>query len=225
MAALVFGKEEEKLYETGVSKGVLYPKSLGGTYPQGVVWNGLTNVTESPEGGEPTPFYADNEVYVNLVSKEKAKGTIEAFYAPEEFKECDGSKEVAPGVYAGQQDRKAFGMSYVTQLGSEADSNLGYVIHLVWDMLAAPSEKSHSTTNEDPELNPLSWSYTATPQACPGAKSTATMTIDSTKVDATCLAALEKVLYGDTDTEARLPLPTEVVSIMTPASTPGTSQE
>lgn len=203
----------ERIYETGVSKGVLYPVK-NGEYSTGVPWNGLTAVTESPSGAEPTALYADDIKYLNLMSAEDYGATIEAFTYPKEFEECDGSKEIAPGVTIGQQNRATFGFSYVTKIGNDVDgADHGYKVHLVYGALASPSEKGHSTVNESPEAMTLSWSIATTPVEVPGFKPTATVTIDSTTVDATELAALEAILYGSDEEEARLPLPEELITI------------
>lgn len=215
MSKLVWDQTGERFYETGVKNGVLYPQATGGTYPKGVAWNGLTAVTESPSGAEATPLYADDIKYLTLMSAEEFGGTIEAFTYPEEFEECDGSAALATGVYIGQQARKAFGMCYRTVLGNDTESNdLGYKLHLVYGATAAPSEKAYSTINDSPEAVTFSWEFTTTPVTVSGFKPTATVTIDSTKVDATKLAALEAILYGSDDEEARLPLPDEVATLM-----------
>ena len=220
MAKLVWDQTGEKLYETGVEKGVLYPQGEGGTYPTGVAWNGLSAVTESPSGAEASPVYADNQKYLNLMSAEEFGATVEAYMYPEEFAECDGSKEIAPGVYAGQQNRKAFGMCYKTLLGNDTDgTDHGYKLHLIYNALAAPSEKAYSTVNDSPEAMALSWELSTTPVAVKaGVKPTACLTIDSTKVSKEGLAALEAELYGTEEKPARLPLPAEVISIITSAS-------
>lgn len=216
MSKLVWDKTGERLYETGVKQGVLYPQAAGGTYPKGVVWNGLTNITESPSGAEATPLYADDTKYLNLISTEELGGTIEAYTYPDEFAECDGSAALANGVYIGQQPRKTFGLSYRTTLGNDVDNNNhGYKLHLVYGALATPSEKAYSTINDSPEAITFSWEFNTTPVNVTGFKPTANITIDSTKVDAEKLAALEKILYGDGETEARLPLPDEVAQIFT----------
>ena len=214
MSKLVWDKTGERLYETGVKQGVLYPQAAGGTYPKGVVWNGLTNITESPSGAEATPLYADDIKYLDLISTEELGGTIEAYTYPDEFAECDGSAALANGVYIGQQPRKTFGLSYRTTLGNDVDNNnYGYKLHLVYGALATPSEKAYSTINDSPEAITFSWEFNTTPVNVTGFKPTANITIDSTKVDAEKLAALEKILYGDGETEARLPLPDEVAQI------------
>ena len=202
----------ERYYETGVSKGVLYPMDAE-KYGKGVAWNGLTNVSESPEGAEATALYADNIKYLNLMSNEEFKATVEAYTYPDEFAECNGEKSLANGVNVGQQKRKAFGLSYQTKIGNDVDSDLGYKIHLVYNALAAPSEKSYATVNDSPEAITFSWELSTTPVEVPGMKPTALLTIDSTKVDAAKLVELEKILYGDETNEAKLPTPTEVASL------------
>lgn len=218
MSKLVWDKTGERLYETGVKQGVLYPQAAGGTYPKGVAWNGLTNVTESPSGAEATALYADDIKYLNLMSTEEFGGTIEAYTYPDEFAECDGSAALADGVYIGQQSRKTFGFCYRTTLGNDVDNNAhGYKLHLVYGALASPSEKAYATINDSPEAITFSWEFSTTPVNVTGFKPTASITIDSTKVNAEKLAALEAILYGDADNEARLPLPDEVAQIMTAA--------
>lgn len=215
MSKLVWDQTGERLYETGVKQGVLYPQGADGKYPKGVAWNGLTTVTESPSGAEATPLYADDIKYLNLISTEELGGTIEAYTYPDEFAECDGSAAIATGVYIGQQPRKTFGLSYRTTLGNDVDSNAhGYKLHLVYGALASPSEKAYATINDSPEAITFSWEFSTTPVNVNGFKPTANIVIDSTKVKAENLANLEKILYGDTDTEARLPLPDEVATIM-----------
>lgn len=218
MSKLVWDKTGERLYETGVKQGVLYPMDAKGTYPKGVAWNGLTNVTESPSGAEATALYADDIKYLNLMSNEEFGGTIEAYTYPDEFAECDGSASIATGVYIGQQARKTFGFCYRTTIGNDVESNAhGYKLHLVYGALASPSEKAYATINDSPEAITFSWEFSTTPVNVTGFKPTACLTIDSTKVDAEKLAALEKILYGDDadDTAvARLPLPDEVAQVM-----------
>jgi len=212
----------ERVYETGVQNMVLYPRDASGTYPTGVAWNGVTDITESPSGAEATPQYADNIQYLNLVSAEKYGSTIEAFTYPEEFAECDGSAEIAPGVYAGQQNRKTFGYSYRTILGNDVDLNdHGYKLHLVYGALAAPSEKSYSTVNESPDAMKLSWEVSTTPVAVPGFKPTSILTLESTKVDPDKLEQLENILYGSDSAESRLPLPEEVIALLSDESAQG----
>ena len=218
MSKLVWDKTGERLYETGVKQGVLYPQAAGGTYPKGAAWNGLTNITESPSGAEATALYADDIKYLNLVSAEELGGTIEAYTYPDEFAECDGSVALTEGVFIGQQDRKTFGLCYRTTLGNDVDSNgHGYKLHLIYGALAAPSEKAYATINDSPEAITFSWEFKTTPVNVTGHKPTASLILDSTKVGETKMAELEKVLYGDGDAEARLPLPDEVVQILTSA--------
>ena len=216
MAKLVWDKSGERLYETGVKQGVLYVQDTAGTYPKGVAWNGLTAVTETPSGAEATALYADDIKYLNLVSAEELGGTIEAYMYPDEFAECDGSVSLTPGMYIGQQDRKTFGLCYRTTLGNDTDSNNhGYKLHLIYGALAAPSEKAYATINDSPEAITFSWEFKTTPVNVTGHKPTASIVIDSTKVDAEKLAALEKILYGDdTGDGPRLPLPDEVLSTL-----------
>ena len=215
MSKIVWDQTGERLYETGVKRGVLYVQDTGGTYPKGVAWNGLTAVTESPSGAEATPLYADDIKYLNLISTEELGGTIEAYTYPDEFAECDGSASIATGVYIGQQSRKTFGMCYTTTVGNDVDSNAhGYKLHLIYGALASPSEKAYSTINDSPEAITFSWEFSTTPVNVTGFKPTANIVIDSTKATPEKLAALEKILYGDTDVEPRLPLPNEVAQVM-----------
>lgn len=213
MSKLVWDKSGERLYETGVEKGVVYPAE-NGEYPKGAPWNGLINVSESPSGAEPSPLYADNIKYLNLMSAEEFGATIEAYMYPDEFAACDGSAALAEGVMVGQQNRKTFGMSYVTKIGNDVDgTDYGYKIHLIYGALAAPSEKAYGTVNDSPEAITFSWEISTTPVDVPGMKPTACITIDSTKVDADKLAALETILYGSESEEAKLPLPEELATI------------
>ena len=215
MSKLTWDQVGDRLYETGVKMGVLYPQATGGTYPKGVAWNGLTAVTESPSGAEPTPLYADDIKYLNLMSAEEFGATIEAYTYPDEFMECDGSASIATGVTIGQQSRKAFGLCYRTVLGNDTENNdYGYKLHLIYGALAAPSEKAYATINDSPEAITFSWEVTTTPINVTGHKPTACVTIDSTKVDAEKLAALEAILYGSEDEEPRLPLPDEIATLM-----------
>ena len=215
MARLVWDQTGQKTYETGVKQGVLYPQGEGGAYPKGYAWNGLTGVTESPSGAESNPLYADDIKYLNLISAEEFGATIEAYTYPDEFAECDGSAEIAPGVTIGQQARKTFGMAYKTTFGNDVDGNEhGYKLHLIYGALATPSEKAYATINDSPEAITFSWEVTTTPVAVEGFKPTASLTIDSTKVDKSKLAALEDILYGKDSVEARLPLPNEVATLM-----------
>lgn len=214
MSKLVWDNTGEHYYETGVKNGVLYPQ-VEGAYPAGVVWNGLTAVTESPSGAEATPLYADDIKYLNLISAEEFGATVEAYTYPDEFAQCDGSAALAKGVMIGQQARKPFGMAYKTTLGNDVSGNdYGYKLHIIYNALAAPSEKAYATINDSPEAITFSWELTTTPVNVTGYKPTASITIDSTKVDATKLAALEAKLFGTEDAEAYLPLPDEIAEIM-----------
>ena len=223
MAKLVWDKTSERFYETGVKNGVLYVQGAGGTYPKGVAWNGLTAVTESSSGAEPTPLYADDIKYLNLLSTEEFAATIEAYTYPDEFADCDGSKSIAKGVYIGQQARKTFGMCYKTTLGNDTEGNdHGYKLHIIYGALAAPSEKAYETINDSPEAITFSWEISTTPVNVTGAKPTATIVIDSTKANPAKLAALEAILFGadaatgeGTGTDPRLPLPDEIATLMT----------
>lgn len=214
MAKLVWNEIGKRFYETGVEKGVLYPQE-GGAYPKGVVWDGLTGVTESPSGAEATPLYASNIKYLNLMSKEEFGATVEAYTYPDEFAECDGSAELTKGVSVGQQPRKLFGMSYVTLKGNDTEStDHGYKIHLIYGAMASPSERAYATVNESPEAITFSWAITTTPVEVKGMKPSACITIDSTKVEAPKLKALEDALYGTAEKEAHLPLPEELITIL-----------
>jgi hypothetical protein len=214
MSKLVWDQTGERYYETGVKQGVLYVQDKG-AYPKGVAWNGLTAVTESPSGAEATPLYADDIKYLNLMSAEEFGATIEAYTYPDEFMECDGSAALAEGIYIGQQSRKSFGMCYRTVLGNDQENNdYGYKLHLIYGALAAPSEKGYATINDSPEAITFSWEVTTTPVNVTGHKPTASVVIDSTKVSAEQMAALEAVLYGTEAEEARLPLPDEILEII-----------
>lgn len=231
MSKLTWDKIGERLYETGTKKGVLYPASKdkqGATqYPKGVPWNGLTAVTESPSGAEATPIYADDIKYLNIMSAEDFAATLEAYMYPEEFAECDGSKLIVAGVTIGQQKRKMFGLSYVTTLGNDVDGNdYGYKLHIVYGCMATPSEKNYATINDSPEAITMSWEISTTPVDIPGVdedgnpfKPTAIMTFDSTKTDPKIMKAIEDILYGTADVEARLPLPEEIIGILKPTDT------
>ena len=215
MPKLTWDNIGERLFETGVKQGVLYPIQSDGKYTKGVAWNGLTAVTESPSGAEATPLYADDIKYLNLLSNEEFGATIAAYTYPDEFAECDGSAELVTGVMIGQQKRKVFGLCYRTTIGNDVDGNdHGYKLHLIYGCLAAPSEKAYSTINDSPEAITFSWEVTTTPVNVEGFKPTSQITIDSTKADPTKLAALEAVLYGGAETEAKLPLPDEVATLM-----------
>jgi len=215
MPKIVWDKTGERIYETGVDHGVLYPMGASGAYDKGVAWNGLISVTESPSGAEATPLYADNIKYLNLMSAEEFGATIEAYTYPDEFAMCDGSAEVATGVMIGQQARRAFGLCYRTAIGNDVNGNdHGYKLHLIYGALAAPSEKGYQTINDSPEAITFSWEVSTTPVEVPGFKPTASLTVDSTKVAAEKLAALEAILFGSEAEEARLPLPAEVIELL-----------
>lgn len=219
MAKLEWDKTGQKRYESGVQHGVLYPQDKDGNYPKGVVWNGLTGVTESPDGAEPTDLWADNIKYASMRSAETFGGTIEAYTYPDEFAVCDGSAviETALGLKIGQQTRSPFGLSYRTEIGDDADPNRGYLLHLVYNATCSPSEKAYETINDSPDAITFSWEFDTTPIAITGhseLKPTAVLTIDSTKATATGLAALKDALYGTDQEEAHLPLPHEVMALL-----------
>lgn len=214
MAKIIWDNTGERLYETGVRNGVLYLMNEG-AYTNGVAWNGLTAVTESPSGAEATPLYADDIKYLNLFSAEEFGATIEAYTYPNEFAACDGSASLLDGVYIGQQDRKIFGLCYRTTVGNDVDgAGHGYKLHLIYGAMASPSEKAYSTVNDSPEAITFSWEVNTTPVNVTGYKPTATLIIDSTKVDKTKLAALEAILYGTESEEPRMPLPDEIATVM-----------
>lgn len=218
MPRIIWDAIGEHYYETGVNQGVIYPQ-VAGAYPLGVAWNGLTSVSESPSGAEANPIYADNVKYLNLISAEEFGATIEAYTYPDEFGLCDGSAAIAAGVLAGQQTRKAFGLCYKTVLGNDSSLNdYGYKLHIIYGAMAAPSEKGYTTINDSPEAITFSWEISTTPVVIAGFKPSATVIIDSSKVDATKLATLEDILYGTAGSDPRLPLPDEIVSVMTEAA-------
>ena len=211
----------EHLYETGVKMGVLYPV-VNGAYPQGVVWNGLTAVTETPSGADANDIYADDTKYLELRAAETFGATVEAYTYPDEFAVCDGSASPTAGVTIGQQPRKPFGLCYRTILGNDSERDeFGYKIHLIYNATASPSERSYQTVNDSPEAITFSWEMTTTPVAVTGYKNTSCLIVDSTKFtgdNAAKLTALEEILYGKGSTEARLPLPDEVISILSTGS-------
>lgn len=230
MAELKWDQDTKRLYETGTSHGVLYPKKNDGTYDVGVAWNGLTAVSESPSGAEETALYADNKKYLSLRSAEEFSATIEAYTYPDEWAECDGGAALdeAGGIVIGQQVRRGFGLSYRTIIGNDAQGdNYGYKIHLIYNAMASPSEKSYTTVNDSPEAITLSWEMTTTPiEFKKDLRPSATLVIDSTKVSKAILDQIEALLYGTDGTEAtegaeavegtdpRLPTPAEIISII-----------
>lgn len=215
MSRLTWDNTGERLFETGVKNGVLYPIQAGGKYTKGVAWNGLISVTESPSGAEATALYADDIKYVNLLSNEEFGATIEAYTYPDEFAECDGSGTLAEGVLLGQQKRKVFGLCYRTTIGNDVDGNdHGYKLHLVYGCLAAPSEKAYSTINDNPDAITFSWEVTTTPVNVTGFKPTSQITIDSTKVAKEKMTAIEALLYGSEEKEPSLPLPDELAAVL-----------
>lgn len=217
MSKIVWDGTGERYFEAGVDHGVLYPMTAeGGTYGNGVAWNGLTNVTDSPEGAEPTELWADNIKYGTLRSAETYGGTIEAYTYPPEFEPCNGSVEVASGAYIGQQERVPFGFCYRTMIGSDTDSSAdgAYKLHLVYGATVNPSEQSHDTINDSPDASSFSWEFDTNPVPVTGHKPTATMVIDSRTANPTNLATLEAKLYGGSTTEPTLPLPDEVIAIL-----------
>ena len=214
MPRLTWDDLGKRFYETGVKQGVLYPQ-VGGAYPKGVAWNGLTAVTESPSGAEPTALYADDIKYLELISNEEFGCTIEAYTYPDEFKACNGEATLAEGVTIGQQTRVPFGFCYKTVLGNDEKKNdYGYKLHLVYGATASVSEKAFQTINDSPEAITFSWEVTTTPVAVKGFKPTAILTIDSTTIAAEKLIALEDILYGKDEVEARLPLPDEIAELV-----------
>ena len=223
MAKLVWDQAGERLYETGTDHGVVYPQDNSGAYPKGYAWNGLTSVSESPSGAEPTDLWADNIKYLSIRSAEEFGATIEAYTYPDEFAVLDGSAELTDGVMIGQQTRKAFGFCYRSRVGNDIQfEEHGYKLHLIYGCTVSPSEKAYQTINDSPEAITFSWEMTTTPVAVTGYKPTASMTIDSTKFTgdkAGFLQDLEDVLYGTATEDARLPLPDEVLAILTGSST------
>ena len=215
MAKLIFDEVGKRFYETGVSKGVLFVQDEAGAYPKGVAWNGLTAVNESPSGAEANDQFADNMKYLSLTGAENFEGTIEAFYSPAEFDVCDGMVEVAPGVNAHQQNRKAFGFAYQSIIGNDIKQNdYGTKLHLLYGCKAAPTERANATVNDSPEPANPSWSITSTPVDVPGHRPTSVLTIDSTKATPAKWQALLDIIYGTELTEAYLPTPAQVIELM-----------
>lgn len=218
---LEWDKSGERIYETGTKRGVLYPKTAAGAYGNGVAWNGLTAVSESPSGAEETALYADDIKYLSLRSAEEFGATIEAYTYPDEWAECDGSAALAPGLYIGQQVRRGFGLSYRTVLGNDSvGENYGYKLHIIYNAMASPSEKSYATINDSPEAITFSWELTTTPVSFgDNLKPSATLTIDSTKIDPDILAAIEDKLYGTENTDPMLPEPSQIIEMVAAAPT------
>lgn len=215
MSKLVWNQTGERLYETGVEQVALFPQDASGTYPLGIAWEGVTNVTESPSGAEPTKLYANDAVYGTLLSAEELGGTIEAYMFPDEFAACDGSVTIAQGVTIGQQDRKAFGLAYKTLIGNDVvGTAYGYKLHIIYGAKASPSEKAHATVNDSPEAQTMSWEFSTTPASVTGHKPTASIEIDSTTADPAKLAELEAMIYGSDDKEPTLPTPDEIMALM-----------
>lgn len=217
VGALAWDGAGDRFFETGLDHGVLYVMDANGAYPQGVPWNGLVTVTESPSGAEATRLYADNMNYLNLMSVEEFGATIEAFTYPDEFAECDGSKAAVVGTYLGQQPRKVFGLAYRTKIGNDvAGDALGYKLHLLYGCQVSPSEKAYTTVNDSPEAITFSWELTTTPVATLGYNAVASIVIDSRTATPAKLALLEAQLFGDVAVQSNLPLPIDVVTLMTP---------
>ena len=215
MAKLVWDEVGSRFFETGVKNGVLFVQNDEGGYDNGVVWNGLTAVTESPSGAEETPLYADDIKYVVFYSNEEFGATVEAYTYPEEFEQCDGSASLGKGISVGQQARRSFGLVYKTAVGNDIQGqDFGYKIHIIYGCKAAPSEKAFATVNDSPEAVTFSWEISTVPVNVEGLKPTATVVIDSTKCDAEALAAIEAKLFGSEDAEATLLLPDEIKALM-----------
>lgn len=219
MAKLEWDKTGAHYFENGVDHGVLYPQtdgeaSGGVVYGNGVAWNGLTSVTQSPEGAEPSAVYADNIKYLSLLSVEEFNATIEAYTYPDEFAACDGSASLGAGVTIDQQARKTFCLSYRTKIGNDVNSDLGYKIHIIYGCLAAPSERAYETVNDSPEAMTLSWEISTTPVVVTGFKPTSHLVIDSTKVKPAALKAIEDALYGTESESAKILMPDEIAALI-----------
>lgn len=219
MTTIVWDQVGQRFYETGVNHGVMYPMAADGSYPMGYPWNGLISVTDSPSGAEPTPLYADNIKYLNLMSVEEYAATIEAYTYPPEFEECNGSADLSTGVLVGQQTRKPFGFVFRTVLGNDVvGEDYGYKLHIVYNALAAPSEKAFQTINDSPEAITFSWEVSTTPVAVTGHKPSASLVIDSTIANTAALATLEDILFGTVAADPRLPLPDEIAALFRSAA-------
>lgn len=216
---LEWDKSGEHFYETGVDHCALYLQSPDGTYPKGVVWNGITSVSESPSGAEATSLYADNIKYLSMTSVEEFGATVEAYTYPTEFEQCDGSASPKPGITIGQQDRKTFGLCYRTRIGNDIDNDQhGYKLHIIYGAKATPSEKAYSTVNDSPEAITMSWTLSTTPVNVTGNKPTASLIIDSTKISKEDLKKIEDKLFGSETEEASLPLPDEIIAMVSGGS-------
>ena len=215
MAKLVWDEVGSRFFETGVKNGVLFVQNDEGGYDTGVVWNGLTAVTESPSGAEETPLYADDIKYVVFYSNEEFGATIEAYTYPEEFEQCDGSASLGEGVTVGQQARRSFGLVYKTAVGNDIQGqDYGYKIHIIYGCKAAPSEKAFATVNDSPEAVTFSWEISTVPVNVEGLKPTATVVIDSTKCKPENLSAIEDKLFGTAEGESTLLLPDEIKALL-----------
>ena len=213
MAVLTWDGPGQKKFETGVDRGVLYLPDETGAYTKGYAWNGLTSVSESPSGAEANKSYADNIVYMTLLSAEEMAATVEAYTYPDEFAICDGSYEAATGVFVGQQTRQPFGMAYRTKVGNDLKgTESGFKIHLIYNAFAAPSEKAYSSVNDSPEAATFSWELSTTPVSVDANRSTALITIDSTKATKAKMDAFLAILWGTAAIEPKLPKPSEVIS-------------
>ena len=215
MSKLVWDQTGQKTYETGVEKCALFPQSSEGTYPKGAAWNGITGVSENPSGAEPTAIYADNIKYLSLMSAEEFSATITAFMYPDEFEKCIGEEEIVDGVTVGQQDHAPFGLAYKSLIGNDTkQNNYGYKLHLIYGALAKPSSMDRKTVNDSPEAGEMSWEMSTTPVPVEGKKPTSHLIINSLKADPEKLAALEAIIYGSNETDPRLPLPDEIMTLM-----------
>ena len=213
MSKIQWDQDGERFFERGVNHGVIYVKD-NGAYGNGVAWNGLINVTESPEGAEATPFYADNIKYANILSNEDFKASVEAYMYPDEFKPCIGEASPIPGMIITQQNRKPFGFVYETLIGNDENSELGKNIHIIYNATASVAERSHDTVNDTPELMTLSCDLDTTPVEIACYKPTSHLVFKSTELTATQLEALETALYGSATTEPTLPSPDEIIALL-----------
>lgn len=212
MTKLLWGQTGQKFFEAGVERGVLYPKGAAG-----VAWTGLVAVAESPTGGEAQPYYMDGIKHQNRASNEEWAGTLEAFSYPPEFALCDGTSEIYEGLFAAHQRRQSFGLSYRTRIGNDVNQDLGYKIHIIYNVLAAPSEMANETLRENPDPQTFSWALTAKPVPVTGLRPTAHLIIDSTRSQASTIAALEDFLYGTGSTDPVLPTPLDILALYSSA--------